>query len=100
MAGVKRKASFTSEFLVRHGAAEGSSLHMTPTGFMTAEAWEMMAPHQIIKANPDWKVGAHVSSASTMQLKADAGIICVKEEGGYSHVNQGYGKFVAKKTRR
>ena len=83
---------------------------MTLTGFMTAEAWEEMAPHQIkgiknvpiIKANVEILdgFGAYFSSASTMQLKADVGIICVKEEGGSSHVNQGYDKFVAKKTRR
>ena len=115
MSGVKRKHGYTNDFLVRHGAAEGSSIHMTPTGFMTEEAWVELVPHQIkgirsipiIKANPDWKCaelldgfGAHFSSVESMQLKADANIICVKEEGDSSHVNQGYDKYVAKTDKK
>jgi hypothetical protein len=111
MAGQKRKPGFTDEFLLRNGAAEGSSIHMTPTGFMTEEAWIEMTPFQIkgiksipiVAANPDWKVveildgfGAHFSSPEALQMKADAGIICVKEEADSSHVCQGYDKYVAK----
>ena len=115
MSGQRRRENYTNEFLERHGGAVGSSVHMTPTGFMTEKAWEELTPHQIrgikampyIKANPQWKCieildgfGAHFSSPTAMQMKADANIICVKEEGDSSHVNQGYDQFVAKKDKQ
>ena len=88
---------------------------MTPTGFMTEEAWVEMTPRQIhgikslpyIQANPQWKCaelldgfGAHFRNAEAMQMKADAGIICVKEEADSSHINQGYDKFVSKTDKK
>ena len=115
MAGTKKRHGYSNEFLVKHGAAPGSSTRMPPTGFMTEEAWEEMAPYQIggiktipiIAANPSWicveildEFGAHFSSPDSMQKKLDAGIIAVKEEGDSSQVNQGYDKYVAKKDKK
>ena len=38
-AGKQRKAGYTDAFLVKHGAPAGSTIVMTPTGYMTEEAW-------------------------------------------------------------
>ena len=84
---------------------------MTATEFMTEDAWHEMTPFQIkgiksipiVAANADWKCaeildgfGAHFSSPEALQMKADTGIICIKEEADSSHANQGYDKFAAK----
>jgi len=45
-AGHRVRAGFDAAFLEKHGAAPGSSIHMTPTGFMTDEAWDAMAIRQ------------------------------------------------------
>jgi hypothetical protein len=59
---------------------------MTPTGYMTEEAWVEMAPSMaggirkmpVISSNPDWWVvkvidgfGPHTSSEKAMQIYAD-----------------------------
>ena len=62
--GIRRKEGFNAAFLRKHGAAEGSGIYMTPTGYMTEEAWVAMAEDQAkgIRAmpyicdNPDWYV--------------------------------------------
>ena len=87
---------------------------MTPTGFMTEAAWIEITPHQIrgirqlpfIKANPQWWVleifdgfGPHTSSIKAMELRAEANILSLKEEGDSSHVNQAYDQFVAKEDK-
>ena len=84
---------------------------MTPTAYMTEEAWNEMMPF-IIKGihlmpfvwdNPQWWVlevlngfGPHTSSHYAMEEQSKAKILMLKEEGDSSHVNQGYNKFVAK----
>jgi hypothetical protein len=37
MAGKHQRAGFTDKFLTKHGMAEGSTIIMTPTGFVTEE---------------------------------------------------------------
>ena len=76
-AGIRRKGAYTDEFLVKHGAAPGSTIAMTKTGFMTELAWDELAPTiadgirqmPVIHDNPDWWVlkiidgfGPHTSS--------------------------------------
>eukprot|EP00978_Attheya_sp_CCMP212_P031047 scaffold116016_cov35-Attheya_sp.AAC.2 len=90
---------------------KGSTIIMTPTAFVTEEAWEEMTPFgikgirsiDIIKANPQWWVlevfdgfGPHISSYKAMKDRYDNKILSLKEEGDSSHVNQAYDKFVAK----
>jgi hypothetical protein len=109
--GVRRHTGFTDEFLVKHGAAPGSAIVMTPTGYMTEEAWVELAPKMaagirampIIRDNPQWWVikiidgfGPHTSSIEAMELYANARILLLKEEGDSSHVNQSYDQQVAK----
>ena len=43
-AGKVPHPDFTDEFLFAHGAAKHSSVVMTPTGFLTDEAWVIIEP--------------------------------------------------------
>ena len=114
-AGINRKAAYTDEFLVKHGAAPGSTIVMTPTGYMTEDGWVRMAPFmakgirsmKVICDNPDWWVvkildgfGPHTSSLEAMQVFSDAKIIILKEEGDTSHVCQAYDQECAKADKR
>lgn len=111
MKGKRAREGFTDAFLKRNGAAEGSTICMTPSAYMTEEAWEAITPSIVkgirsmpfIKDNPQWWVveifdgfGAHLSSLDAMQQRHDAKILALKEEGDSSHVNQAYDKYVAK----
>ncbi|KAL3914710.1 MAG: hypothetical protein SGPRY_007531 [Prymnesium sp.] len=42
--GVRLKQGYSEAFLVKHGAAPGSTIAMTPTGYMCEEAWVQIAP--------------------------------------------------------
>ena len=60
-----------------------------------------------IRDNPDWYAleivdgfGAHLNNYDALKMRLDAKIICVKEEGDSSSVNQAYDKFVAKNDKR
>ena len=109
--GVRRQTGFTDDFLIKHGAAPGSTIIMTPTGYMTEEAWVEMAPHMaagirkmpVIVDNPTWWVvkiidgfGPHTSSLEAMTIYSEARIILLKEEGDTSQVCQAYDQMVAK----
>lgn len=129
--GVRRKTGYTDKFLTDHGAAPGthttcdlqmtsqilalscpgSTIAMTPTGFMTEEAWLEIAPTiskglreaPVVREKPDWWMikfidgfGPHTSSLDAMQIYYDAKILLLKEEGDASHVNQAYDQEVAK----
>ena len=77
---------------------------------MTEQVWETTTPSvikglrsalYIVNANPQWWVlevfdefGPHTSSLSSMKIRFDNNILSLKEEGGSSHVNQAYDKFV------
>ena len=60
--GVRKATGWTDAFLVTHGAAPGSTIVMTDSGYMTEEAWRECAPSVIagirnmpvIKDNPNW----------------------------------------------
>ena len=113
--GVRRKSGFTDEFLLKHGAAPGSTIVMTPSGYMTEDAWLEMAPTMargirkmpVICDNPSWWVvkiidgfGPHTSSEKAMTIYAEQKIMLVKEEGDTSHVCQAYDQEVAKADKR
>ena len=103
--GQRRRAGYTDEFLIKHGAPTGSMIVMTPTGYMTEEAWLEMAPGMsdgirqmpVISSMPEWwclKIiegfDPHTSSEKAMQIYADHKILLLTEEGDSSHVNQSY----------
>jgi len=112
--GQKLRPGFTDEFLVRNGAPVGSCFVMTPSAFMTMEAWREIAPKLIIGLralpivcdHPDWWMwvsadggGQHFDDLEVMQLFRQARIMFVKEEADSSHNNQPYDKFVAKEDK-
>ena len=109
--GKRRREGYDSAFLQRHGAPVGSSIVMTPTGYMTEDAWLEMAEETaagirampVICDNPNWWVikiidgfGPHTSSVEAMKIYAKHKILLVKEEGDTSHVCQAYDQKVAK----
>jgi hypothetical protein len=88
--GVRRHTGFTDEFLVKNGAAPGSTIVMTPTGYMTEEAWVELAPKMaggirampIVRDNPEWWVikiidgfGPHTSSIDAMEIYYESRIL-------------------------
>jgi hypothetical protein len=115
MAGKRIKAGYTGNFLFQHGAASGSVIVMTKTGFMTEDAWVEMAPSQAagirampgIVNNPGWWVlvivdgfGPHTSSPAAMKIYADSKIMLLKEEADSSQVNQSYDQETARNDKR
>lgn len=113
--GKYRKAGFSDAFLLKHGAAPGSTIVMTDSGYMTEAAWVEMAPvvaagiraMPIIRDHPDWWVvkiidgfGPHTSSLEAMKIYEAHKIMLLKEEGDTSHVCQAYDQEVAKADKR
>jgi hypothetical protein len=113
--GKNSKTGYTDTFLRTHGAAVGSTIVMTPTGYMTEDAWVEMAPSMcagirampIICDRPDWWVlkiidgfGPHTSSLRAMEIYSESKILLLKEEGDTSHVCQAYDQMVAKDDKR
>jgi hypothetical protein len=83
--GLRVKHGYSDEFLVKYGAPPGSTIVMTPTGYMTEDAWLEMAPTiadgiramPVICDRPDWWVmkiidgfGPHTSSDEAMRVNA------------------------------
>ena len=82
--GKKKKQGFTDSFLIdTNGASVGSTIVITPSAFMTIEAWEQMTPfvckglwaiNKYVAANPHWIMlevfdgfGAHLLSLLAME---------------------------------
>ena len=101
----------SSEWLSKSGAPPNSFVHMTPTGFMTNEAWDDMAEKlakgirqmPVIKEHPDYWVVLHLDGfkSHVMTYRAQATfrqykILIVKENGHSSHVNQVFDQDCAK----
>jgi hypothetical protein len=89
----------------------GLTIAMTPSAYMTIEAWEEITPkmcfgmrhlNKHIQASSHWWMveifdgfGAHLLSLQGMEERYNDKIIAVKEEGDSLHANQAYDKFVA-----
>ena len=92
--GKHRRVGYTDKWLMDNGAAAGSTIVMTPTAFMTEQAWEAMTPSvikglrsasSIVNANTQWWVlevfdgfGPHTSSLYSMQMRFDNKILSLK----------------------
>jgi hypothetical protein len=110
--GKRRDANYTDAYLEKYGAAFGSTVVMTDSGYMTEDAWEAITPSQIrgirkVVDNDDWWAvlivdgfAAHCINPNVMQQYRDAKIIVVKEEADSSHVNQSYDQWVAVSDKR
>ena len=111
LSGVRCRSGYTEEFLCSHGAAVGSSITMTPTGYMTDLAWEQMTPRHVagirsmpfVRDNPQWwtleildGAGPHHSQPGPLQLRRDNKILSLKEESQSSHICQTYDRITAK----
>jgi hypothetical protein len=109
--GTKKPDHCTAAFLIKHGAAPGSDIHMTENACMTDAAWNAMSESHCkgmhampcTKANPHWWVleifdgcGSHVNNLHALEVRERHKIVAVKEEGDSSHVNQAYDKHVAR----
>ena len=113
--GKHHRKSFSDQWLVKHGAAPGSTIVMTPNGYMTEDAWLKIAPRMaegirglpVVCERPDWWVlkiidgfGAHTSSVEAMDIYANSKILLLKEEADSSHVCQSYDQKVAKDDKK
>ena len=100
---------------MKHGAMEGSDVYMTESAYMTDVAWNLMAESHsqgirkmpYIKENPQWWAleifdgyGSHVNNLKALEIREKHKILCVKEEGDSSAVNQAYDKYVAASDKR
>ena len=62
MSGKRRQEDFTNAYLKQYGAAEGTTIVMTSTAFVTEVAWLEMTPFvikgirtvDVVKENPQW----------------------------------------------
>jgi len=99
--------------LLREQCPKGSQVIMTPSAYMTDEAYLALVPEfakgiwsmEVVKDYPDWWItitcdgfGSHIIDRAN-KLFAQHKIQIVKEEGGTSQVNQSYGQDVAKKDK-
>ena len=115
MEGNNRRSGFSDEYLVESGCSVGSTIKMTEKAFMIEEVWLIMTTKLIegyrslpyVKYNPQWYVmenfygfGSHCMNHTALEMRLDANIISIKEEGDSSSVNQAYDKEVTKTEKR
>ena len=103
---------FTDEFLEEHGAAKYSAVVMTPTGYMTNDAWEIITPklcdglrYQVEQAASDFGIdtetaaklkillgfdgfGAHWKTLAQLVHFATHNVLCLLEDRDSSEINQ------------
>ena len=84
MTGTKRNPLYTDEYLVRHGAAPFSSVIMTPTGFLTDEAWKELVP--LLIKGIRYKVQQAAAKLGISSEKADQLLIGLTFDGFKSHL--------------
>ena len=111
-AGNMVSTMFTDEFLLRHGAAPHSTIIMTPSGFLTSEAWVDIVPRlckglraQVVKTAAKYGIdeatankllvalffdgfGVHTKCLQQLQVFADANFLCACEDRDSSEINQ------------
>ena len=109
--GEMKRNNYSDEFLMRHGAAPGSCIEMTPTAFMTEVAWLKMSPKfakgirqmPFIRDHPRWWVfmsfdgfKIHVKLHEALAIYYGHLVNLAKEEADSSGLNQPFDKKVAK----
>ena len=111
--GKKLRISYNGDYLIRHGAADGSTILMTDNGYMPLEDWYELTPNTtkgninlpIIHDAPShqWVLNivygfeTHTSSPKSMDTYAKYKVLMLKEEGDTSHVFQRYDQYAEKK---
>ena len=111
MAGATPRPGYDGKMMEKFGAAAGSSIVMTPTGFMTDSAFDELAEDMargvrampVICEHPTWWVlatadgfHAHKMTLKAQQVFRDHKIMLIIEEGDSSHCNQAFDRAVAK----
>jgi len=123
LAGKRRNPDYSDDFLVKNGAAPGSTIIMTESAFLTNEAWVKMVPIlarslrdivevacrplgiskqqafqlKIILSFDGFK--SHLEAASLIKF-ADFNIYCLVENRDSSAINQAFDKLVARSGKK
>ena len=111
---------YTDEFLVQNGAAPFSSILMTPSAFLTDEAWQEIVPKLIKGIRYQVRIAAasfgirsevaakllvaltfdgfksHLKNLAELVSFADNNILCAVENRDSSEINQAFDRFVAR----
>ena len=111
---------YTDDFLVQNGAAPFSSIVMTPSAFLTDEAWQKIVPKLIKGIRYQVRIAAasfgirsevaakllitltfdgfksHVKNLAELVVFADNNILCAVENRDSSEINQAFDRFVAR----
>lgn len=103
-----------SKYLQRCGAPANSFVVMTPSAFMTNEAWDDMAEAlgkgirevAIVRDHPEWWVvlhldgyKSHVMTLKAQQILREHRILVMKENSQSSQINQAFDQTVAKNAK-
>lgn len=120
MTGKDVNAVYTEEFLEQNGAAKFSMIIMTPTGFLTDEAWQQMEPNLTSGIRHAVRIAANrlgIDSATADRLLVGLGfdgfkvhvknfvelvnlaaklILAMVENRDSSEINQAFDRFVAR----
>ncbi len=109
--GKHRRAAYTRKYLEEHGAPVHSDIIMTPSAFMTDEAWAELVPKlvegiramPVIRDHPEAYVlltldgfKSHTKAASSILVFHNSKILLVVEHRASSTLNQAFDKHVAK----
>ena len=124
LTGKERNPAYTDEFLQANGAAEFSSIVMTPNAFLTDEAWKQIVPLLIkglrkMVVERAYELGVdsvtagrlylglsfdgfktHVKNLAELINMAEANILAIVENRDSSAINQAFDKFVAQQGKR
>lgn len=120
LSGKEKNPVYTDQFLVENGAAEYSTIVMTPTGFLTDDSWRFIVPLLIkgirkVVRDVAWTFGidsktadkllvgltfdgfkTHVKNLEELINMADSNIMALVEGRDSSEINQAFDKFVAR----
>ena len=115
---------FTDEYLVRNGAAPFSTVIMTPSAFLTDEAWQQIVPRlikglraQVREAASNFGISgedadklliglsfdgfkSHLKNLDELVLFADNNILTVVENRDSSEINQAFDQLVARSGKK
>jgi len=112
--GKSNELKTLSDMPKNHNSPPGSCVVMTPSAYMTNEAWAAMSEGMckgirempVIRDHPDkWVVfsldgfGSHLDP-SALEIFSEYKILVIKEEGDTSQVSQAYDQQVAKKDKQ
>ena len=84
LTGKQKNALYTDEFLLNHGAVRYSTVIMTPSGFLTDEAWQQIVP--LLIKGVRWKVSIQAGRLGIDEETCDKLLIGMTFDGFKSHL--------------